>query len=100
MGAVVRCPFDALLFIYKETERSHSPKGGRKQAGTEFGALFFLLGLISHVSKQRVRGELQRRLCCLNSHPSSCFPVLDACVSLPFTFFLAGSMQEMRLIKN
>lgn len=43
------------------------PEGGRKQAGTEFGTLFFLLGLISHVSKQRVRGELQQRFCCLDS---------------------------------
>lgn len=76
------------------------PEGGRKQAGTEFGTLFFLLGLISHVSKQRVRGELQRGLRRLNSHRSSCFPPRDACVGLPFTFLPAGSMQEIRLIKN
>lgn len=100
MGAVIRCPFDVLLFIYKEPKRSHSTKGSRKQAETEFGTLFFLSGLISHVSKQWMRGELQQRLCCLNSQPFFCFPVLDACVSLPFTFFLAGSMQEIRLIKN
>lgn len=76
------------------------PKGGRKQAETEFGTLFFLLGLLSHVSKQRVCGELQPRLCCWNSHHSSCPAPLDACVGLPFTFHLAGSGQEMRLIKN
>jgi len=76
------------------------PEGGRKQARTEFGTLFFLLGLISHESKQRVRGELPRRLCCLESHQSSCFPPLDACAGLHFTFLLAGSTQEIRLFKN
>lgn len=53
MGAAVRCPFDALLFIYKDLKGPVPPEGGRKQAGTEFGTLFFLLGLISHVSKQQ-----------------------------------------------